>query len=90
MSVSYDYAKFICRPRESPIILSMELNWHLDAAQNAAEKLIEGGICGILNFSPTIIKNVDKNIEILNIDIAHELMFLASKIFVNKSDCFTK
>jgi redox-sensing transcriptional repressor len=43
-----------------------------DAAQNIADKLIEAGIEGILNFAPVVIKTA-KRVHISNVDMSCEL-----------------
>ena len=42
------------------------------AAQSVAEKLIKGGIKGIVNFTPFVIKPTRKNVYISNIDVISE------------------
>ena len=48
------------------------------SAQDVADRLIEGGIKGIVNFAPTVIKTDNKNIHVKNIDITTELNFLSA------------
>ena len=48
------------------------------SAQDVADRLIEGGIKGIVNFAPVVIKTDNKNIHIKNIDITTELNFLSA------------
>ncbi|MCX7705958.1 MAG: redox-sensing transcriptional repressor Rex [bacterium] len=54
-----------------------------DSAQIVAEKLVESGIKGILNFAPVNL-NLPDNILVLNVDMATELMVLtyfSNKVF---------
>ncbi|MDR1215312.1 MAG: redox-sensing transcriptional repressor Rex [Treponema sp.] len=48
-----------------------------DQAQSAADKLIAGGICGIVNFAPIVLK-VPPNISIRNVFVIDELRALAA------------
>jgi len=48
------------------------------AAQIVSEKLIEGGIKGIVNFTPFVIKPTKKNIYIRNIDVIGEFDILSA------------
>lgn len=53
-----------------------------EAAQKSLDRLIEGGIKGVVNFSPIILKS-DK-IIIRNVDITGELTLLSALITVNE------
>jgi len=48
------------------------------AAQSVAEKLIKGGIKGIVNFTPFVIKPTQKNVYIRNIDVICEFDILSA------------
>ena len=48
------------------------------AAQEVAEKLIQGGIKGIVNFTPFVIKPTRKNVYIRNIDVICEFDILSA------------
>lgn len=48
-----------------------------DAAQSSAERLVEGGIRGILNFTPATIRLSTKEIFVANIDLVNELRVLS-------------
>lgn len=50
------------------------------AAQNSAERLIQGGIRGIVNFAPTIIKSDNEDVFISNIDVVKEFRVLSTLI----------
>ena len=47
------------------------------AAQSVSEKLIKGGIKGIVNFTPFVIKPTRKNVYIRNIDVICEFDILS-------------
>lgn len=49
-------------------------------AQDVADKLVDGGIKGILNFAPVIVKLDNKEIFIKNMDISGELRVLSAQI----------
>ncbi len=53
------------------------------AAQEAAARLVEGGIKGIVNFSATHIKISCKGIFVRNIDITSELRIISALIKIN-------
>jgi redox-sensing transcriptional repressor len=70
------------------MVKRMEINLGIiavpeSAAQEAATRLIEGGIKGIVNFSATHIKNSNKDIFIRNVDITSELRILSALIKIN-------
>ena len=48
-----------------------------EAAQEVADKCISGGVRGILNFAPKIVKTGVKNVEVRNIDLYSELRILS-------------
>lgn len=52
------------------------------AAQSAADKLIESGIKGIVNFSPVVLSSRKENVYISNIDIMNEFRYLSSLFFL--------
>jgi redox-sensing transcriptional repressor len=54
-----------------------------DAAQGVADKLVESGLKGIINFAPVIIQSCDKNVFIRNVDMAAELRILTAQNYVN-------
>ncbi|MBN2412037.1 redox-sensing transcriptional repressor Rex [candidate division KSB1 bacterium] len=53
------------------------------AAQSVAEKLIEGGIKGIVNFTPFVIKPTRKKIPIRNIDVIGEFDILSALAYLS-------
>jgi redox-sensing transcriptional repressor len=53
------------------------------SAQDVADRLVDGGIKGIINFVPTVIKSRRQDVIIRNIDIAGELRVLSALIHVN-------
>ncbi|MCP4134171.1 MAG: redox-sensing transcriptional repressor Rex [bacterium] len=48
------------------------------AAENIVNRLIKGGIKGIVNFSPVVLNTNAKNIFITNIDVVGEFRFLSA------------
>ncbi|HOW81074.1 MAG TPA: redox-sensing transcriptional repressor Rex [Spirochaetota bacterium] len=57
-----------------------------ETAQNIAEKLIEGGIKGIVNFSPVVLSSPDDKVYITNIDIIDEFRFLSALFTLEKKE----
>lgn len=55
-----------------------------DSAQKTAERLIEGGIRGIVNFAPTYISNDNEDIFITNIDVVKEFRVLSAFMGLNE------
>ena len=53
------------------------------AAQIVSEKLIKGGIKGIVNFTPFVIKPTKKNIYIRNIDVIGEFDILSALAYLS-------
>jgi redox-sensing transcriptional repressor len=51
-----------------------------EAAQVSADRLLDGGIKGIVNFTPTIIKTERKDVFISNIDVVKEFRILSAMI----------
>ncbi len=49
-------------------------------AQKIADRLINGGVKGIINFAPVVIKTECKDVKIKNIDIVTELNFLSTLV----------
>lgn len=49
------------------------------AAQDVTDKLVESGVKGIINFTPVLIKSVNKQIVIRNVDMASELRILTAQ-----------
>jgi redox-sensing transcriptional repressor len=49
-------------------------------AQETADRLIDGGVQGVLNFAPVHLKTGNSNVLIKSIDIAGELRFLSALI----------
>ena len=52
------------------------------SAQDVADRLAEGGVQGIVNFSPTVIKPKREGIQIRNMDITGELRILSALVRV--------
>jgi redox-sensing transcriptional repressor len=50
------------------------------AAQNSTDRLIEGGIRGILNFTPVTVKSGNKDVFISRIDVLKEMRTLSALI----------
>jgi len=50
-------------------------------AQEVADRCCEGGVRGLLNFSPTIVKPLTDNIFVRTIDIASEMRMLSALLF---------
>ncbi|MBN1501722.1 MAG: redox-sensing transcriptional repressor Rex [Spirochaetes bacterium] len=57
-----------------------------DAAQLTAERLITGGIRGIVNFSPSVIKINSDSVFISNIDVVKEFQVLSAFMGLNEED----
>ncbi len=49
------------------------------AAQETADRLIEGGVTGIVNFSPAVIVSDRPNVTVSNIDLVGRLMVLTAR-----------
>lgn len=71
---AYEIADII--PRDS-IELAM-LTVPGPAAQDVADRLIEAGIKGIVNFAPVVIKPSTEDVEVRNINVVHELRILSA------------
>lgn len=52
-------------------------------AQEVADRLVEGGIRGIVNFAPVYIKTKEKSVFVKQMDIAGELRVLSARISVS-------
>ncbi len=52
-------------------------------AQDVADRLVEGGIKGIVNFAPVYIKTKEKGVFVKQMDIAGELRVLSARIRVS-------
>lgn len=50
------------------------------AAQAAVDRLVEGGIRGIINFTPTPVKSANENVFVSDIDVVSELKILSARI----------
>jgi redox-sensing transcriptional repressor len=53
------------------------------AAQDVTDKLVESGVKGIINFAPVMIKSVNKQIVIRNVDMTSELRILTAQHYIN-------
>lgn len=53
------------------------------SAQDVTDKLVESGVQGIINFTPVMIKSVNKQIVIRNVDMASELRILTAQHHIN-------
>lgn len=51
-----------------------------EAAQQTADRLIEGGVKGIINFAPVVLQNKKKDVFVRNIFVAGELNTLSALI----------
>ncbi len=51
------------------------------SAQEVANRLINGGVKGIVNFAPVVIKTNRDDVRINNLDIVTELNFLSTVVF---------
>jgi redox-sensing transcriptional repressor len=49
-------------------------------AQDVADKLVDGGIKGIVNFAPVVIRPKCENVNVRNMDIAGELRILSALV----------
>lgn len=54
-----------------------------ESAQEVAERLVEGGVKGIVNFAPAPVKSKDKGVFVKQIDIDGELSILSARISVS-------
>jgi redox-sensing transcriptional repressor len=52
-------------------------------AQDVTDKLVESGVKGIINFAPVMVKSVNKQIVIRNVDMASELRILTAQHHIN-------
>lgn len=53
------------------------------AAQEVADKMVGSGVKGIINFAPVIVKSVNKQIFIRNVDMTSELRILTAQYHIN-------
>jgi redox-sensing transcriptional repressor len=53
------------------------------AAQDVTDKLVESGVKGIINFAPVMIKSVNKQFVIRNVDMTSELRILTAQHHIN-------
>ncbi len=75
---AYDIAEIV---KQKKIELAF-ITCPAEGAQKSLDRLIEGGIKGVVNFSPIILKSDD--IIIRNVDITGELTLLSALITVNE------
>lgn len=54
-----------------------------ESAQEVADRLVEGGVKGVVNFAPITVKIKDKNVFVKQIDIDGELRILSARISVS-------
>lgn len=54
-------------------------------AQEVADRLVDGGIGGIVNFAPVVVKSKKNNVFVKNMDIAGELRILSALVKTAKS-----
>ncbi|MBD3393897.1 MAG: redox-sensing transcriptional repressor Rex [Chitinivibrionales bacterium] len=54
------------------------------AAQEAADRLIEGGVRGIVNFSPALIRHNVETVNITNMDIVREFTILSAHMTLDR------
>lgn len=55
------------------------------AAQDIAERLIAGGVQGILNFTPALIRRGDARVSIIDMDLVREMTILSAKVAQKQS-----
>jgi redox-sensing transcriptional repressor len=60
------------------------------AAQDVTDKLVESGVKGIVNFTPVVLKSVNKQIVIRNVDMASELRILTAQHHINSVNSLHK
>lgn len=53
-----------------------------ESAQEVADRLVEGGVKGIVNFAPVPVKTMNKDVFVKQIDIDGELRILSARISV--------
>ena len=61
-----------------------------ESAQAIADKLIDGGIRGIVNFSPVVLSTENRNVYISNIDIMDEFRLLSALFFLENDESHEK
>ncbi len=76
---AYDIAEIVKREKIELAFLTTPSS----GAQKSVDRLIEGGIKGIVNFSPITLKN--ENIFIRNVDLTGELTLLSALISTNEN-----
>lgn len=54
------------------------------SAQNVADRLISGGIMGIINFAPVTVKASDGKVLVRNVDLDGELRILSALLMMNE------
>lgn len=76
---SYDIAEVVKREKIELAFLAVPAS----SAEQSMERLVEGGIKGIVNFSPMILQNENNSVFIRNVDLSGELTMLSALISVN-------
>ena len=82
---SYEIAEIVRRMEIELAVLAVPPA----GAQEAVERLVEGGVRGIVNFAPVIIKPKRKGVFVRNIDITGELRILSAEIINSKLEPLT-
>lgn len=75
---AYDIAEIIAREKIELAFLTTPAG----GAEKSVERLVEGGIKGIVNFSPITLKS--ENVFIRNVDLSGELTLLSALISLNE------
>lgn len=60
------------------------------AAQDVTDKLVESGVKGIINFTSVLLKSVNKQIVIRNVDMASELRIVTAQFHINVTNSLHK
>jgi len=57
-----------------------------EAAQKVTDQLVEGGVKGIINFTPVVVKSQKAGVRVRNIDVVNELRVLTSMMTTEQGD----
>ncbi|HOO71928.1 MAG TPA: redox-sensing transcriptional repressor Rex [Spirochaetota bacterium] len=79
---TYDIPVVIRRERIELALLTLSG----ETAQIVTEKLIDGGIKGIVNFSPVVLSSSDSSVYISNVDIINEFRFLSALFTLDRGE----
>jgi redox-sensing transcriptional repressor len=59
------------------------------AAQECAERLMAGGVRGIVNFTQAVIRTADRHVHVKNVDVLRELIILSTLIRLDETNIDT-